>query len=75
MYEHCAKIDKNGDSAGNKKSEEASGKKNEGDSSSKPSLNFTETFKLHLTLYLAWTTKVTRPAVLHDDVISTDFHV
>ena len=26
---------------------EASGKKNEGDSSGKPSLNFTETFKLH----------------------------
>ena len=47
MYEHCAKIDKNGDSVGNKKSKEASGKKNEGDSSGKPSLNFTETFKLH----------------------------
>ena len=47
MYEYCAKIDNNGDSAGKKKSEEASGKKNEGDSSGKPSLNFTETFKLH----------------------------
>ena len=46
-YEYCAKIDQNGDSAGKKKSEEASGKKNEGDSSGKPSLNFTETFKLH----------------------------
>ena len=44
--EHCAKIDKNGDSAG-KKSEEASAKKNEGDGSGKPSLNFTETIKLH----------------------------
>ena len=47
VYEHCAKIDKNGDSAGKKKSEEASGKKNEGDSSGKPSLNFTETSKSH----------------------------
>ena len=47
VYEHCAKIDKNDDSAGKKKSEEASGKKNEGDSSGKPSLNFTETLKLH----------------------------
>ena len=45
VYELCAKIDKNGDSAGKKKSEEASGKK--GDSSGKPSLNFTKTFKLH----------------------------
>ena len=44
MYEHCAKIYKNGDSAGKKKSEEASGKKNEGGSSSKPSLNFIEIF-------------------------------
>ena len=42
-YKHCAKIDQNGDSA-EKKSEEASGKKNKGDSSGKPSLNFTETF-------------------------------
>ena len=33
--------------AGKKKSEEASSKKNEGDSSGKPSLNFTETFKLY----------------------------
>ena len=32
-YEHCAKIDQNNDSAGKKKSEKASGKKNEGDSS------------------------------------------
>ena len=47
VYEHCAKIDKNSDSAGKNKSEEASGKKNEGDSSGKPFLNFTETFKLH----------------------------
>ena len=47
VYEHCTKIDKNGDSAA-KKSKEASGKKNEGDSSGKPSLNFTETFKLHI---------------------------
>ena len=39
MYKHCAKIDQNGDSAGKKKSEEASGKKNEGGSSEKPSLN------------------------------------
>ena len=46
-YEHCPKIDQNGDSAGKKKSEEASGKKNEVDSSGKLSLNFTETFKLH----------------------------
>ena len=46
-YKHCAKIDQNGDSAGKKVSEEASAKKNEGDSSGKPSLNFTETFKLH----------------------------
>ena len=30
---------------------------------------------VYLTLYLARTTKVARPAVLHDDVISTDFHV
>ena len=29
----------------------------------------------NLTLYLARTTKVARPAVLHDDVISTDFRV
>ena len=50
MYEHCAKIDKNGDSAGNKKSEEAPGKKNEGDSSGKPSLNFTTTSKLQFRL-------------------------
>ena len=47
VYKHCAKIDKNDDSAGKKKSEEASGKKNEGDSSGKPSLNYSETFKLH----------------------------
>ena len=64
VYEHLTKIDKNDDSAGKKKSEEASGKKNhdsagkkkseeasskknEGDSSGKPSLNFSETFKLH----------------------------
>ena len=46
-HEHCAKIDKNSDSAGNKKFEEVSGIKNKGDSSGKPSLNFTETFKLH----------------------------
>ena len=46
MFEHCAKIKKN-NSAGKKKSKEASGKKNEGDSSGKPSLNFTETFKLY----------------------------
>ena len=62
--QHLTKIDKNDDSAGKKKSEEASGKKNhdsagkkkseevsskknEGDSSGKPSLNFSETFKLH----------------------------
>ena len=47
VYEHCAKIDKNGDYPGKKKSKEASGKKNEGDSSGRPSLNFTKTFKLH----------------------------
>ena len=46
VFEHCAKIEKN-DTAGKKKSEEASSKKNEGDSSGKPSLNFTETFKLY----------------------------
>ena len=28
-----------------------------------------------LTPYLAWTSKVAHPAVLHDDVISTDFRV
>ena len=27
------------------------------------------------TLYLAWTTNVARPAVLHYDVTYTDFHV
>ena len=47
MYEHCAKINKNSDSAEKKKSEEASGKQNEGDSSGELSLNFTETLKLH----------------------------
>ena len=64
VYEHCAKFDKNDDSAGKKKSEEASGKtngdsagkkkseeasdkKNDSDSSGKPSLNFSETLKLH----------------------------
>ena len=46
VFEHCAKIKKN-NTAGKKKSKEASGKKNEGDSSGKPSLNFTETFKLY----------------------------
>ena len=46
VYEHCSKIDKNGDSA-RKKSEEASAKKNEGDGSGKPSFNFTDTIKLH----------------------------
>ena len=46
MFEHCAKIEKN-DTAGKKKSEEASSKKNEGNSSGKPSLNFTQTFKLY----------------------------
>ena len=45
LKSHCAKIEKN-NTAG-KKSEEASGKKNEGDSSGNPSLNFTETFKLY----------------------------
>ena len=46
VYKHCAKIEKNhGDTAGKKKSKEASGKKNEGNSSGKLSLNFTETFK------------------------------
>ena len=48
VYKQCAKIGKNhGDTARKKKSKEASGKKNEGDNSGKPSLNFTETFKLH----------------------------
>ena len=47
VYEHFAKIDKNGDSAGKKKSKEASGKKNECDISGKSSLNFTKTCKLH----------------------------
>ena len=41
MFEHCAKIEKN-DTAGKKKSEEASSKKNESDSSGEPSLNFTK---------------------------------
>ena len=46
VFEHSAKIKKN-DTAGKKKSKEASGKKNKGDNSGKPSLNFTETFKLY----------------------------
>ena len=46
VFEHCAKIKKN-NIVGKKKSEEASGKRNEGDSFGKPSLNFTETFKLY----------------------------
>ena len=47
VYENCAKIEKNTDTAGKKKSEEDSDKKNEGDSSGKPVLNFTEMFQLH----------------------------
>ena len=48
VCEHCVKIEKNhGDTAGKKKSEEASGKKNEGDNSDSLLLNFTEIFKLY----------------------------
>ena len=46
VFEYCAKIEKN-NTAGKKTSEEALGKKNEGDSSGEPSLNFTKTSKLY----------------------------